>query len=84
MYEPGSTSGLLMIILLIIIIAAFFVITSKLSKILDLLEFFKDIEQKRPDNWEHIKCKNCGKEFEISKALKGTFSCSNCNSTIRI
>jgi predicted Zn-ribbon and HTH transcriptional regulator len=84
MYGLESSGSLLVAIIGIAMIIVFFVMASKLSKILDILEFFRDIELKNPENWSQIKCEKCGKEFRVSKALKGTVNCPECKSITRI
>jgi len=56
----------------------FFVMAFKLSKILNILEFFRDIELRKPENWTQMKCEKCGHEFRISKAAKGHINCPKC------
>lgn len=84
MNELGSSGNLLAAIIAIVMIVVFFVMAGKLSKILDILEFFRDIALKDPDNWQQIKCEKCGKEFKVSKAMKNNINCPECKSIIRI
>ena len=78
--DVGIVSGIIGIILVI----TFFVMASKLSKIIGILEFFRDIALKDPENWTTIKCEKCEKEFRVSKALKNTVNCPHCKAINRI
>lgn len=78
--SPGVLNAILGILILII----FFVTASKISKIHDILVFFRDVELRKPENWYEIKCAACGKEFKISKATKGFASCTHCKSLTKL
>jgi hypothetical protein len=59
MYDITSNLPLLDAILTVIMIIVFFVMASKISKILNILEFFRDIELRKPENWFSLKCEKC-------------------------
>lgn len=69
---------ILIAILVIIMIIVFFVMSGNIGKIRSILEFFRDIELKKPENWLQVKCEKCGHEFKASKALKKFVHCPNC------
>jgi len=54
------------------------VTVSKISKIYDILLFFRDIELRKPENWYDMTCEKCSKVFKISKANRGHVKCPNC------
>ena len=78
MYELNSSPGLIAVILAIAMIITFFVIANRIGKILNILEFFKDLALKDPDNWINIKCEKCGKDFRVAKTITGAVNCPIC------
>ena len=78
MNELNSFSGLLAAILALAMIITFFVIANRIGKILNILEFFKDLALKDPDNWINIKCEKCGKTFRVAKTISGAVNCPGC------
>lgn len=77
MYEMNNP-GILQIILSICILIAFFVAVNKISKIYDILVFFRDLELRKPENWYDQNCEKCGKGFRVSKAMKDPVKCPHC------
>ena len=67
-------SGILGLILLI----TFLVMSHRLGRIVRLLEFFQKLENRKPENWLQIKCKNCHFEFRASKGGKDKIICPRC------
>jgi predicted Zn-ribbon and HTH transcriptional regulator len=84
MYDITSNLPLLDAILIIIMIVVFFVVASKISKILDILTFFRDIELRKPENWFNLKCEKCGHEFRVAKSMKGNINCPDCKAINQI
>jgi hypothetical protein len=80
----GNDYLILGAIISIALIITFFVIAYRLGKILNILEFFRDIELKNPENWITIKCEKCSKEFKVAKTVKGTINCPECKAVNRI
>jgi|AntAceMinimDraft_16_1070373.scaffolds.fasta_scaffold62286_3 Zn finger protein HypA/HybF involved in hydrogenase expression len=81
----GSNDGLIVgVIISLIILITFFVMANRLRKILNILVFFRDIELRKPENWFQMKCEKCGKEFRVSKALKGTINCPHCRTINKV
>jgi len=71
-------------LLSLVLIVTFFVMANRLGKIKDILEFFQEIELRKPENWTTMKCEKCGKDIRISKAMKGTVNCPECKTINKI
>ena len=67
-------SGILLLILLI----TFFVMAHRLKRIKNILVFFQRLENRKPENWIQIHCKNCHYEFKVSKGGKDKVICPKC------
>jgi len=80
----GSDFDILTGLIGLIVLIVFFVIAYRLKKLVRIAEFFRDIELRKPENWKQMKCEKCGKEFKVSKALKGTINCPECKAINRI
>jgi len=65
-------------ILGLIVLITFFVMSHRLRRIIRLLEFFQRLENRKPENWNQIKCKNCHHEFRVSKGSKERVLCPRC------
>ena len=84
MYDLNSSPGLIAVILAIAMIITFFVIAIRIGKILNILEFFKDLALKDPENWITIKCEKCGKDFRVAKTITGAINCPSCKGINKI
>ena len=80
----GSDYTLIAGLIGIIVLITFFVIAFKISRIVNILEMFKQIELRKPENWKQMKCEKCGKEFDVSIFAKGNINCPECNTINRI
>jgi len=67
-------SGILVLILFI----TFFVMSYRLKRIMRVLVFFQRLENRKPENWIQIHCKNCHHEFKVSKGGKDKVICPKC------
>lgn len=67
-------SGIISLITLIV----FFVMAYKIGRINDTLEFFKVIALKDPENWHHLTCTKCKKNFKLPLGATGTTYCPHC------
>ena len=65
-------------ILGLILIITFFVMANRLKRIMRVLVFFQRLENRKPENWTQIHCKNCHHEFRVSKGGKDKVICPKC------
>jgi hypothetical protein len=80
-----SNFSLIAGILSIAMIIAFFIMASRLGNILKILEFFRDIELKKPEHWFTFQCENCKKDIKTNTFNKGgTINCPECKRITRV
>jgi predicted RNA-binding Zn-ribbon protein involved in translation (DUF1610 family) len=68
----------------LIIIIVFLVMAAKINKIANILEFFKDLELKKLENWIIFPCEKCGKEVKVFRTERGVRTCPHCGNVITI
>jgi hypothetical protein len=78
MLGPEEIIVIVSAILGLIVLIASFVISSRLIRMVRVLEFFQRLENRKPENWTQIKCKKCHFEFRASKGSKSKVSCPKC------
>lgn len=83
MYDLNSFSSLEAILGIALIVI--FVITAlKIGKILRILEFFRDVELRKSENWQEITCDKCSGKINVSRADTGSAKCPHCGIINRI
>ena len=83
MYDLNSFSSL-EAILRIALLVIFVIAALKIGKILRILEFFRDVELRKPENWQEITCEKCSGKISVSKAETGSVKCPHCGIINRI
>ena len=78
MFGPEELIVIISGILGLILFITFFVMSHRLIRIIRLLEFFQRLENRKPENWIQIHCKNCHYEFKVSKGSKDKVLCPKC------
>lgn len=84
MNDQMSFSTILQIILEICILIMFFVAATNVSKIYDVIIFFKNMELNKSENWKTFNCTKCGKEIRVHLAQKSPVNCSYCKTANKI
>ena len=67
---PEEIIVIISCILGLILFITFFLIANRLKRIMRVLVFFQRLENRKPENWTQIHCKNCHHEFRVSKGGK--------------
>lgn len=77
-FGPEEIIVIVSVILSLILLITFFVMAHRLKRIINVLVFFQRIENRKPENWIQIHCKNCHHEFKVSKGGKDKVICPKC------
>ena len=78
MFGPEEIIVIVSVILGLVLLITFFVMSYRLKRIMHFLEFFQRLENRKPENWIQIHCKNCHHEFKVSKGGKDKVICPRC------
>jgi hypothetical protein len=70
-------------IIALIMIITFFVMAGRLKKIENILDILRQLELRKPENSNHFKCENCGKEFNLSVLAQGLVECPGCRQLVK-
>ncbi len=79
MFNPEELTVFISGLLGLILLVTFFIMSHRLIRIIRLLEFFQRLENRKPENWIQIHCKNCHFEFRVSKGGKDKVICPKCH-----
>jgi hypothetical protein len=78
MFGPEEIVLIISGILILAFLITIFVMSYRINRIKRILEFFQRIENRKPENWIQIICRNCRYEFRVSRGSKDKVICPKC------